>query len=111
MNYRVFTHATLTFPLLSHLRVKMPNPVLSRGGARNTPQSLHGHGHGTPLQHVATHMSHITTVGVRRPGFGKAGKPMQVTANLFKTTMPNRVIYHYDGLSSCIYTFSHWILV
>jgi len=89
----------------------MPNPVLSRGGARNTPQSLRGYGYDTPLQHDATHRSHITTVGVRRLGFGKAGKPMQVTANLFKTTIPNCVIHQYDGLSSCIYTLSHWILV
>jgi len=80
----------------------MPSPVLGRGAAHNSPQSLRDHGHDTPLQHIATHRSHISTVGVRRPGFGKAGKPMQVTANLFKTTIPNCVIYHYDGLSSCI---------
>ena len=89
----------------------MPNLVLSRGGAHNTLQSLRGYGCDTPPQHVATHRSHITTVGVMRPGFGKAGKPMQVTVNLFKTTIPNCVIHQYDGLSSCIYTFSHWILV
>lgn len=99
----LFAHATPFFDLLSSsisltrfqsLKLEMPNPVISRGGARNTPQPLRGQG--TPLQHAATYESHINAVGVRRPGFGVAGKAMQVTANFFKTTAPKRVIHHYD---------------
>lgn len=102
----LFAHATPFFDLLSSsisltrfqsLKLEMPNPVISRGGARNTPQPLRGQGRGTPLQHAATYESHINAVGVRRPGFGVAGKAMQVTANFFKTTAPKRVIHHYDG--------------
>ncbi|KAL9712927.1 hypothetical protein Ac2012v2_004167 [Leucoagaricus gongylophorus] len=78
----------------------MPNPVISQGGARNTPQPLRGQGRGTPLQHAATYESHINAVGVKRPGFGVAGKAMQVTANFFKTTAPKRVIHHYDVISA-----------
>jgi eukaryotic translation initiation factor 2C len=75
----------------------MSRPALGRGGVRNSPQSLRGRGRGTPIHHNAVHESHITTVGVRRPGYGKTGKPMQVTANYFKTTIPEDVIHHYDG--------------
>ncbi|KAJ3570209.1 hypothetical protein NP233_g4554 [Leucocoprinus birnbaumii] len=78
----------------------MSRPFLGRGGARNSPQSLRGRGRGatTTVQHNATLDSHVTTVGVKRPGFGMAGKPMQVTANFFKTTIPEDIIHQYDGL-------------
>lgn len=80
----------------------MSRPFLSRGGVRNTPaapQTKRGRGLGTPIQHNVEHESHVATVGVRRPGFGVAGKPIRVTANYFRTTIPDRVIHHYDGSS------------
>lgn len=78
----------------------MSRPFLGRGGARNTAQSRRGQTGGTPVQHGAMYESHINTVGVKRPGFGVAGKPMQVTANFFKTTIPERIIHHYDVVIS-----------
>jgi hypothetical protein len=41
--------------------------------------------------------SHITTIGVRRPGFGTAGKPFEVFTNHFACEIPETVIHHYDG--------------
>ncbi|KAJ6500901.1 argonaute-like protein [Mycena sanguinolenta] len=41
--------------------------------------------------------SHITTIGVRRPGFGSSGRTIPVNINSFKTTVPEGWIYHYDG--------------
>lgn len=40
----------------------------------------------------------ITTVGVKRPDFGKSGRPLQVFVNCFNTTVPDGIIYHYDGV-------------
>ncbi|KAF9446932.1 Piwi-domain-containing protein [Macrolepiota fuliginosa MF-IS2] len=77
----------------------MSRPFLGRGGVRNppvTPQAKRGRGRGTPIQHSAEHESHVITVGVKRPGFGVAGKHIKITANYFRTTIPDRVIHHYD---------------
>ncbi|KAF7327058.1 Argonaute-like protein [Mycena kentingensis (nom. inval.)] len=40
---------------------------------------------------------HITTVGVRRPAFGSAGRSIQVIVNALSTTIPEGSIFHYDG--------------
>lgn len=83
----------------------MSRPFLGRGGVRNNPsgsQAKRGRGRGTPIQHSAELESHIKTVGVRRPGFGVSGKPIKVIANYFRTTIPEKVIHHYDGSCSCL---------
>ena len=41
--------------------------------------------------------AHIQTTGVKRPGFGKAGRPITVKVNHFVCTIPTGIIYHYDG--------------
>ncbi|KAG8685127.1 pre-mRNA-splicing factor cwc22, partial [Ceratobasidium sp. 395] len=42
--------------------------------------------------------SHVTTVGVKRPGYGKAGRPTAVLVNHFVCTIPTGTIYHYDEI-------------
>ncbi|KAI4526541.1 Piwi-domain-containing protein [Schizophyllum commune Loenen D] len=39
---------------------------------------------------------HVTTVGVKRPNFGTAGRPLEVFANSFETSLPDSIIHHYD---------------
>ncbi|RDB19427.1 Protein argonaute-2 [Hypsizygus marmoreus] len=41
---------------------------------------------------------HITTVGVRRPNYGTAGRPLAVFTNNFPTSIPNEIIRHYDAI-------------
>lgn len=41
--------------------------------------------------------SHVQTIGVRRNGFGSGGKRINVTVNAFPITIPEGIIYHYDG--------------
>jgi len=48
---------------------------------------------------LPTSGAHITTVGVKRPDFGTAGKPIPIYVNSFETTIPESFIYHYDGAS------------
>lgn len=43
---------------------------------------------------------HVTTVGVRRPNFGTAGRTIEVIANSFQTTLPDSIIHHYDVVIS-----------
>ncbi|KAF5344152.1 hypothetical protein D9758_008884 [Tetrapyrgos nigripes] len=43
--------------------------------------------------------AHVTTIGVRRPGYGIGGKASLVQVNAFKTTIPDKIIYHYDIIS------------
>lgn len=40
---------------------------------------------------------HVQTVGVKRPGYGTAGRPITVIANAFETPIPGKIIRHYDG--------------
>jgi eukaryotic translation initiation factor 2C len=42
--------------------------------------------------------AHIQTVGVRRPGTGRAGRPIQVYTNHFEIAVPDSTIHHYDGV-------------
>lgn len=39
---------------------------------------------------------HVTTVGVKRPGFGKVGRATTVIVNHFPCKIPTSTIYHYD---------------
>ncbi|KAJ7061559.1 ribonuclease H-like domain-containing protein [Mycena amicta] len=40
--------------------------------------------------------AHLTTVGVRRPDYGKAGRVISVIINGLPATIPDGTIYHYD---------------
>ncbi|CAE6524743.1 unnamed protein product [Rhizoctonia solani] len=42
--------------------------------------------------------SHVTTIGVKRPGFGKSGRAMTVLVNHFVCKIPTGIIYHYDAI-------------
>ncbi|KAI0310799.1 hypothetical protein OF83DRAFT_1037802, partial [Amylostereum chailletii] len=44
--------------------------------------------------------SHVKTVGVRRPGHGNSGRPIEVVTNHFKTEIPQGFIHHYDVISN-----------
>ncbi|KAG6825821.1 hypothetical protein H0H93_000261, partial [Arthromyces matolae] len=48
------------------------------------------------VAHNAVHNSHITTVGVRRPGYAKDGRAQDIYVNFFPTTIPEDIIHHYD---------------
>ncbi|KAG6866468.1 hypothetical protein C0991_003986 [Blastosporella zonata] len=79
-----------------------------RGATRGPGPSLRGRGSSpargaragsTQLAHSATPPSHITTVGVRRPGYGSGGKPLPIYVNSFATSIPEDIIHHYDVIS------------
>jgi len=95
----------------------MSRPALGRGGVRGGGPAAgsllarRGRGRGQTIQHGAQFDSHITTIGVRRPGFGVAGKKIQIKSNFFRTSIPERIIYHYDGLSrSLICSVQVWLI-
>ncbi len=54
----------------------------SRGGSANA-----SHGATSIQVGLPTSGDHITTVGVKRPGFGTSGQPQKVYVNSFVTTM------------------------
>ncbi|ESK90827.1 argonaute-like protein [Moniliophthora roreri MCA 2997] len=72
-------------------------PPRERGG---TPQGGRGGppaGQGT-LQAGPVASAHVTaTVGVRRPGYGKAGTGIKVSTNACQVTVPQGSVYHYDA--------------
>ncbi|TEB32207.1 Piwi-domain-containing protein [Coprinellus micaceus] len=41
--------------------------------------------------------ANVTAVGVKRPGFGTAGRVIKVRMNSFEATVANDVLYQYDG--------------
>jgi len=40
---------------------------------------------------------HVTTIGVRKPGYGREGRPFQVSTNHFAASVTEQTISHYDG--------------
>ncbi|THH18233.1 hypothetical protein EW146_g2726 [Bondarzewia mesenterica] len=40
--------------------------------------------------------SHVEAIGVKRPGHGNAGRPLEVITNHFTTSIPEDSIHHYD---------------
>ncbi|KAJ7468930.1 argonaute-like protein [Mycena galericulata] len=64
----------------------------SRGGGR-------GRG-GEPQPAHPTPAPHLTTVAVRRPGYGSSGIPIPINVNSFVATIPDGFIFHYDGVIS-----------
>ncbi|KAI6034268.1 argonaute-like protein [Pisolithus microcarpus] len=43
--------------------------------------------------------AHVQVVGVRRSGYGSAGRPINVSSNFFNITPPEGNIHHYDVIS------------
>ena len=41
--------------------------------------------------------AHVKVVGVRRTGYGTAGRPLNVFSNFFNMSLPDCNIHHYDG--------------
>ncbi|KAJ7737366.1 argonaute-like protein [Mycena metata] len=80
----------------------MPPRAQNRGaarGARGGAGPGRGRG-GTPQAPHQAPPSHITTVGVRRPGYGSVGKPIPINVNSFTAKVPEGSIYHYDVISA-----------
>ncbi|KAJ7216364.1 argonaute-like protein [Mycena pura] len=80
----------------------MPPRAQGRGGARGGGR---GGGRGGDWAAFADHVifapaAHITTVGVRRPGYGSTGRPITVNVNSFTAEIPDGSIYHYDVISA-----------
>jgi eukaryotic translation initiation factor 2C len=71
------------------------------GGTASSGRAAHGVGaaRGGLQIGLPTSGAHITTVGVRRPDFGTAGKPFPICVNSFVTTIPKGLIYRYEGAS------------
>ncbi|KAG5649009.1 hypothetical protein DXG03_000358 [Asterophora parasitica] len=76
------------------------------GSARGAPArgsaipARGGRGGGTTrVAHQAIPSSHITTVGVARPGYGTGGRPLPIFVNSFATTIPEGIIHHYDVIA------------
>ncbi|KAJ3888986.1 argonaute-like protein [Lentinula edodes] len=44
--------------------------------------------------------THITTVGVKRPGYGTAGRNIKVKTNTCVVQVPQKIIHHYDDIVS-----------
>ncbi|TFY72934.1 hypothetical protein EVG20_g92 [Dentipellis fragilis] len=42
-------------------------------------------------------LAHVESIGVKRPGFGNAGRALEVYTNHFTTDIPTETIHHYDG--------------
>jgi eukaryotic translation initiation factor 2C len=71
-----------------------------RGGTARGGGAARGGGPARGGLHILpTSGAHITTVGVKRPDFGTAGKPIPIYVNSFETTTPENFIYHCDGAS------------
>ncbi|KAF5388155.1 hypothetical protein D9615_000461 [Tricholomella constricta] len=71
----------------------------AQGGPRGTSPARGGRGGATRIAHQAIPSSHITTVGVRRPGYGIGGRSLPIFVNSFATTIPEGIIHHYDIIS------------
>ena len=42
----------------------------------------------------------VKAIGVKRPGHGNAGRPLEIITNHFATDVPDGKIYHYDGMDN-----------
>ncbi|KAJ7443877.1 argonaute-like protein [Mycena galericulata] len=70
----------------------------SRGGGGGSRGGGRGRGGEPQLAHP-TPASHITTVAVRRPGYGSSGISIPINVNSFVATIPDGFIFHYDVIS------------
>lgn len=75
-----------------------------RGGPRGGPPPRGGPTRGgavhAPTGPAALPGSHVQAVGVKRPGYGTAGRAVTVYSNFFKISLPESVIHHYDVVIS-----------
>ncbi|KNZ77926.1 Protein argonaute-2 [Termitomyces sp. J132] len=87
-----------------------PRSTSRRGGPRGSPQPSRGASRGrdanrgdiqpggSPVGLASS--AHVKTVGVRRPGYGTAGRQLAIVTNSIVTTIPDTIIRHYDDFSS-----------
>ena len=54
-----------------------------------------------PLVSDKLHSGHVAAVGVKRPGYGTVGRPIDIQVNCFPVDAPNITVYQYDGGSNC----------
>ncbi|KAG8903832.1 hypothetical protein FRB99_002683 [Tulasnella sp. 403] len=71
---------------------------ISSGPTRSHISSTGTGSHIAPAS-ATTHQSaaHVTTIGVKRPGYGKSGKECKVVTNHFELRFDCPIIHHYDG--------------
>ncbi|THH32884.1 hypothetical protein EUX98_g1281 [Antrodiella citrinella] len=78
-----------------------------RGRGRGGSGTPRGGGHGSPAASTVASEAgleiglpsqgdHVTTVGVKRSGYGSGGRAIQVFTNHFECEIPQGIIYHYD---------------
>ena len=65
-----------------------------RGGA---PRGGGGPRGGGPPRFTIS--DHVQTIGVRKPEYGREGRPFQVFTNHFAASVTDQTISHYDGMS------------
>ncbi|KAJ8481770.1 hypothetical protein ONZ51_g5795 [Trametes cubensis] len=70
----------------------------ARGGGPARGPAIPAAGRGAPVARggLPDASSHITTVGVKRTGFGTSGRAITVHTNHFEVKIPEGNIYHYD---------------
>ncbi|KAG9103624.1 pre-mRNA-splicing factor cwc22 [Ceratobasidium sp. 370] len=66
--------------------------------AKKTPAGAGAGGAASGAAASAPPPSHVSTIGVKRPGYGKTGRPTTVVVNHFVCTIPTGIIYHYDEI-------------
>ena len=73
-----------------------------RGGGRGGPPPPRGgafRGGGPPaVARSLVPAAHVHAIGVKRPGHGSAGRPLDVFTNHFAMELNQGTIYHYDGV-------------
>ncbi|KAI6035170.1 argonaute-like protein [Pisolithus orientalis] len=67
------------------------------GGGRGRGGPPPARGGLPPAASTALPGEHVQVVGVRRSGYGSAGRPITVASNFFNITPPEGYIHHYDG--------------
>ncbi|KAG6909899.1 hypothetical protein DXG01_014713 [Tephrocybe rancida] len=99
-----------------------PRGAPQRGGSRGGSQPPRGtpRGRGAPRGVVhagnppvglASIGAHVTTVGVKRPGYGTAGRPLAIVTNSFVAEIPDKIIRHYDAFSSNLHPRINRLLI
>ncbi|PPQ95875.1 hypothetical protein CVT26_015567 [Gymnopilus dilepis] len=78
-----------------------PRSALGRGtgphGRGGGPSRGGGAGRGgVPVANVA---ASVRTVGVKRPGYGQGGRPVNTLINAFAADVTDGIIYHYDAIT------------
>jgi eukaryotic translation initiation factor 2C len=63
----------------------------ARAGAVVTAQATGGAGRGVAIA------EHIQTIGERKRGYGREGRPIEVYTNHFAAEISDSIILHYDG--------------